>query len=105
MPVAGAFGAGVYAENLTTDARNTMHLIWTILIGFVAGLIARAVTPGSGPTGFFLTAALGIAGALAATFIGQAAGWYRPGQSAGFIGAIVGAVILLVLYHLVARKR
>ncbi|WP_420991541.1 GlsB/YeaQ/YmgE family stress response membrane protein [Cupriavidus sp. 30B13] len=81
-----------------------MHLIWTILIGFVAGLVARAITPGSGPSGFFLTAALGIAGALAATFLGQLLHWYRPGQSAGFIGAVVGAVILLVAYHLVARK-
>lgn len=81
-----------------------MHLIWTILIGFVAGLVARAITPGSGPSGFFLTAALGIAGALAATFLGQFLHWYRPGQSAGFIGAVVGAVILLLGYHLIARK-
>ncbi|WP_059411428.1 GlsB/YeaQ/YmgE family stress response membrane protein [Cupriavidus basilensis] len=81
-----------------------MHLIWTILIGFVAGLVARAITPGSGPSGFFLTAALGIAGALAATFLGQLLHWYRPGQSAGFIGAVVGAVILLLGYHLIARK-
>ncbi|WP_020203266.1 GlsB/YeaQ/YmgE family stress response membrane protein [Cupriavidus sp. WS] len=81
-----------------------MHLIWTILIGFVAGLVARAITPGSGPSGFFLTAALGIAGALAATFLGQLLNWYRPGQSAGFIGAVVGAVILLLGYHLIARK-
>jgi len=81
-----------------------MHLIWTIIIGFAAGLVARAITPGRGPSGFFLTAALGIGGALAATFIGQALRWYRPGQSAGFIGAVVGAVILLVVYHLFPRK-
>ncbi|HUN91555.1 MAG TPA: GlsB/YeaQ/YmgE family stress response membrane protein [Burkholderiaceae bacterium] len=82
-----------------------MHLIWTILIGFVAGLVAKFISPGGGPSGFFLTAALGIAGAIAATFIGQAVGWYQPGQTAHFIGAIVGAVILLAIYHLVTRSK
>ena len=81
-----------------------MHIVWTILIGFVAGLIAKAITPGTGPGGFFLTAALGIAGSLAATYVGQALGWYQAGQSAGFIGGVVGAIILLVAYHLVTRK-
>ncbi|MBS0449037.1 MAG: GlsB/YeaQ/YmgE family stress response membrane protein [Proteobacteria bacterium] len=81
-----------------------MHLIWIILIGFVAGLIAKIITPGSGPGGFFLTAALGIGGSLAATFLGQMLGFYTPGQTAGFIGAIVGAVILLALYHLAFRR-
>jgi len=82
-----------------------MHLIWTILIGFVAGVVAKFLTPGRGPSGFFLTAALGIGGSLAATFLGQTLGWYHAGQSAGFIGAVVGAVILLVVYHLVARQK
>jgi len=82
-----------------------MHLIWTILIGFVAGLVAKWLTPGAGPSGFFLTAALGIGGALAATFIGQAVHWYQPGETAGFIGAVVGAVVLLVGWHLLSRKR
>lgn len=81
-----------------------MHLIWTILIGFVAGLVARAITPGAGPTGFFLTAALGIGGSLAATYIGQAMGFYQAGATAGFIGAVVGAVVLLVAYHFISRK-
>lgn len=81
-----------------------MELIWTILIGFVAGLIAKMLTPGSGPSGFFLTAALGIGGSLAATYLGRFAGLYNPGHSAGFIGAIVGAVLLLLGYHLVAKK-
>ncbi|MEP7099789.1 MAG: GlsB/YeaQ/YmgE family stress response membrane protein [Burkholderiales bacterium] len=81
-----------------------MELIWTILIGFVAGLVAKMLTPGSGPGGFFLTAALGIGGSLAATYLGRVAGLYTPGQSAGFIGAIVGAVVLLLGYHLVAKK-
>ena len=81
-----------------------MHLIWTILIGFVAGLIAKAITPGTGPGGFFLTSALGIGGSLAATYLGQFLGWYKPGQSAGFVGAILGAMILLGIYHLATRK-
>lgn len=81
-----------------------MHLIWTILIGFVAGLVAKMLTPGGGPGGFFITAALGIAGSLAATFLGQMAGLYTAGQSAGFIGAVLGSVILLFAYHFVAKK-
>lgn len=80
-----------------------MHLIWTILIGFFAGLIAKLITPGTGPGGFFLTAALGIGGSLGATYLGKALGWYRPGQSAGFIGAVVGAIVLLALFHLLRR--
>ncbi|MGE5117579.1 MAG: GlsB/YeaQ/YmgE family stress response membrane protein [Betaproteobacteria bacterium] len=82
-----------------------MHLIWTILIGFVAGLIAKAVTPGAGPSGFFLTAALGIAGSVAATYLGQALGLYPQGHAAGFIASIIGAIVLLVGYHLVTRNR
>ena len=78
-----------------------MHVLWIILIGFVAGLIAKVITPGTGPGGFFLTAALGIGGSLAATNLGQFLGWYQPGQSAGFIGALVGAIVLLAVYHLV----
>ena len=81
-----------------------MHIIWTILIGFVAGLIAKAITPGTGPGGFFLTSALGIGGSLAATYLGQFLGWYKPGQSSGFVGAILGAMILLGIYHLATRK-
>jgi len=81
-----------------------MHWIWTILIGFVTGLIAKAIAPGGGPSGFWLTAILGIAGALAATFIGQMLGFYPEGDAAGFIASVIGAVILLVIYHMVARK-
>lgn len=82
-----------------------LHLIWTIVIGFVAGLIAKALTPGTGPSGFFMTAVLGIAGALAATYLGQALGWYAAGQPAGFIASVIGAIVLLVGYHLVTRNK
>lgn len=82
-----------------------MGLIWTILIGFIVGLLAKFFTHGPGPQGFFLTAALGIAGSIIATFVGRALHWYAPGQSAGFIGAFVGALILLFVYHLIIKNR
>lgn len=82
-----------------------MGILWIILIGFVAGLIARFLVPGpNNPSGFILTIVLGIAGSFLATFIGQAIGWYRPDQGAGFIAATVGAVLVLFIWHrLVAR--
>lgn len=81
-----------------------MHILWTILIGFVAGLVAKMLTPGRDPSGFFITAAIGIAGSLAATYVGQAMGWYQAGESAGFIGGVLGAIVLLLIYHLVRNK-
>ena len=81
-----------------------MHLIWTILIGFIAGLIAKAVTPGAGPSGFFLTSVLGIVGSVVATYLGQALRLYPPGHPAGFIASIIGAIVLLLGYHLVTRN-
>jgi uncharacterized membrane protein YeaQ/YmgE (transglycosylase-associated protein family) len=82
-----------------------MHFVWTILVGFVAGLVARALMPGRNPMGFFLTAVLGIAGSLIATYAGQALGWYEAGVGAGFIASIVGAVAILAIYHAVAGGR
>ena len=82
-----------------------MDLLWTILIGFVVGLIAKFITHGPGPQGFFLTAALGIAGSILATYLGRALGWYAAGQSAGFIGALVGALLVLFIYHIAIRTR
>ena len=74
--------------------------LWLILIGFIAGVIARFIMPGpNNPKGFLLTAVLGIAGALLATFIGDAAGFYRPGQGAGLIGATIGAIVILFIWH------
>jgi uncharacterized membrane protein YeaQ/YmgE (transglycosylase-associated protein family) len=83
-----------------------MHIVWTIIIGFVAGIIARMLAPGpNNPAGFILTTLLGIAGALLATFIGHAIGWYGPNQGAGLIGAVVGALVVLFIWHrLVARR-
>jgi uncharacterized membrane protein YeaQ/YmgE (transglycosylase-associated protein family) len=82
-----------------------MGFIWTIVIGFVAGLIAKFLMPGRDPAGFIITTLLGIAGALVATWLGQAIGWYRAGEGAGLIGAVVGAVIVLVIYRVVVDRR
>ena len=74
--------------------------IWIVIIGFVAGLIARFLSRGpNNPTGFILTTVLGIAGAFLATFIGQAIGWYRPDQGAGFIMATIGALVVLFIWN------
>ena len=81
-----------------------MAIIWTILIGFVAGLIARALLPGTQAMGFFITAILGIVGSFVATYLGQALGWYRAGASAGFAASVIGAIVVLVVYGLVVRK-
>lgn len=83
-----------------------MEILWTLIIGFVAGLIAKFVVPGRNePSGFILTTVLGIVGAFIATYLGQALGWYRAGEGAGLLGAVVGAVILLVIWGLFTRRR
>lgn len=83
-----------------------MGIIWIILIGLVAGIIARLLSPGpNNPSGFILTAVLGIAGAFLATWIGQLIGWYRPDQGAGFIGATVGALVVLFIWHRLVAAR
>jgi uncharacterized membrane protein YeaQ/YmgE (transglycosylase-associated protein family) len=83
-----------------------MGIILTIVIGFVAGLIARFIVPGNRePRGFILTTVLGIVGAFVATYLGQALHWYAPGEGAGLIGAVIGAVIILVVWGIVARRR
>ncbi|WP_247445124.1 GlsB/YeaQ/YmgE family stress response membrane protein [Bradyrhizobium sp. 38] len=76
-----------------------MSIIWTIVIGFIAGVIAKFIMPGDNePSGFILTTILGIVGAFVATYLGQSLGWYRPGEGAGLVGAVVGAIIVLLVY-------
>ena len=80
-----------------------LGIIWTIIIGFIAGLIARAVHPGDDKLGFIMTAVLGIAGAFLAKYAGQMIGFYKEGEHVGFLASVVGAIIVLVIYSLVAK--
>jgi uncharacterized membrane protein YeaQ/YmgE (transglycosylase-associated protein family) len=83
-----------------------MGFVWTIIIGLIAGIVAKFIVPGRNePSGFILTALLGVVGAFVATFLGQAVGWYQPGEGAGLIGAIVGAVIVLLVWGAMTRRR
>ena len=81
-----------------------MHILGTIFIGLVVGAIAKLIMPGKGPGGLIITILLGISGALLATHLGQLVGWYQAGQSAGFIGAVVGAVLILFIYRLIKGR-
>ena len=83
-----------------------MSIIWTIIIGFVAGVIAKFLMPGRNePSGFILTTILGVVGAFVATYLGHALGWYRADQGAGLIGAVVGAVIVLAIWGLISEPQ
>lgn len=82
-----------------------MGILWTIIIGFVAGVIAKFIMPGDNePSGFIMTTILGIVGAFAATFLGQLLGWYGPNEGAGLIGAVVGSIVVLAVYGMVAGR-
>jgi uncharacterized membrane protein YeaQ/YmgE (transglycosylase-associated protein family) len=80
-----------------------LQLIWTILIGLMAGVLAKLITSGTGPGGLGVRTALGVAGALIATYLGQAVGLYRTGESGGFLGALLGAIVLLVIHHVFTK--
>jgi uncharacterized membrane protein YeaQ/YmgE (transglycosylase-associated protein family) len=81
-----------------------LSLIGTIVVGLVVGLIARALKPGDDSMGLIMTIVLGIAGSLVAGYVGRALGWYQPGQAAGWIASVIGAIVLLVIYHMVRRR-
>ena len=82
-----------------------MSIIWTIIIGLLVGIVAKFLMPGRDPGGFIITAIIGIVGSVVATYLGQALGFYSPGQSAGFIAAVLGSIILLVLYRMVTGRK
>jgi uncharacterized membrane protein YeaQ/YmgE (transglycosylase-associated protein family) len=83
-----------------------MSVIWTIVIGFLAGVLAKFLMPGKNePSGFVMTTILGIVGAFLASYLGQALGFYQPGEGAGLIGAVIGAVIVLLIWGMVTRNR
>jgi uncharacterized membrane protein YeaQ/YmgE (transglycosylase-associated protein family) len=81
------------------------HILWVIIIGLVVGVIAKLLMPGRDPGGYIVTILLGIAGSIVGTFIGRAVGFYSQGESAGFIMSVIGAIVLLAIYHLVRRRR
>jgi uncharacterized membrane protein YeaQ/YmgE (transglycosylase-associated protein family) len=80
-----------------------MHIVWTLLIGFGVGLVAKLPTVGPGLGGFFLTATLGIVASLLATYVGHFFGWYQAGLSAGYVGGLIGALLLVVGHHHFAK--
>ena len=82
-----------------------MGILWTILIGFIVGLVAKFLMPGRDPAGFIITVLIGIVGSVIATYLGRGLGWYEVGESAGFIAAVIGAMILLFIYRLLTGKR
>ena len=81
-----------------------MHIFWTIIVGFFVGLVAKLLVPGRDPGGFIITTLIGIAGALVAKYIGVPMGFYQNTDPVGFIASVLGAIILLVLYHLIVRR-
>ncbi len=82
-----------------------MHILWMLIIGLVTGALAKLIMPGKDPGGVLITMVIGVAGSLIAGFLGRSFGWYQEGQSAGFIASIVGAIILLAGYRVIARRR
>ena len=81
-----------------------MHILWALIIGLIVGAIAKFIVPGKDPGGIIVTSMIGMAGSLVATFLGQALGWYDRGQAAGFIASLVGAILLLSVYHMFRRR-
>lgn len=84
---------------------SSHSILWILLLGLVIGAIAKLLMPGRDPGGCIITMLLGIAGAYVASYAGQKLGWYEPGAPAGFIGSVVGAMVLLLLYRLIAPRR
>jgi len=82
-----------------------MGILWMLIIGLIVGAIAKLIMPGKDPGGIIVTMIIGVAGALLAGFLGRSMGWYSEGEAAGFIASVVGAIILLILYRLIARRR
>src|SRR5215471_2005680 len=105
--LAGDRSQDVHRPDSPFRRNNAMSILWTIIIGFVVGVIAKFIMPGdkTEPKGFILTSILGIVGAFVATYLGQSVGWYNAGESAGFLASVVGAIILLFLYGIVVGRQ
>jgi uncharacterized membrane protein YeaQ/YmgE (transglycosylase-associated protein family) len=102
LPSIETYPANPETKNGGTDM---LHLLWTALIGLIVGALAKLIIPGKEPGGIFITMLIGIAGSFLGTFLGRAIGHYEPDQSAGFLMSLVGALILLGIYHLIKRSR
>jgi len=81
-----------------------LNLLYIIIIGFLAGVVAKFIMPGRDPGGFIITTVLGVVGALLATFLGRLIGWYKEGETGGFIAAVVGAIIILFVYRIIKKR-
>lgn len=93
-----------YAADFRPTLENEMQYVWMVIIGFVVGLVARAIMPGNQSMGFILTAVLGIVGSFVAGLLGQGLGWYAPGAPVGFIASVIGAIIVLFVYGMVKGR-
>jgi uncharacterized membrane protein YeaQ/YmgE (transglycosylase-associated protein family) len=82
---------------------NNMSIIWMIIIGFIVGLVAKALTPGKDPGGFVVTVIIGIIGSFIAGYLGRSMNWYAEGEPVGFIASVVGAILLLLVYRLITK--
>lgn len=82
-----------------------MSIIATLIIGFLAGLVAKLLMPGRDPKGFIITIVLGVVGAFLATWLGRQLGWYGGGEAAGFVGAVIGSIIILAIYRVIIGRR
>jgi uncharacterized membrane protein YeaQ/YmgE (transglycosylase-associated protein family) len=98
-------GLAHIAQRRLAEGTTNMHIIWILLIGLIVGALAKLVMPGRDPGGAIVTILIGIAGSFIANYIGRAAGWYAPNESAGFIASILGAVILLAGYRMIVGRR
>jgi uncharacterized membrane protein YeaQ/YmgE (transglycosylase-associated protein family) len=100
------FGVALSTAAPAVSGGAFVGILWTIIIGFIAGVIAKFLMPGRNePSGFVMTTVLGVVGAFVATYLGQSLGWYDAGEGAGLFGAIVGAVIVLLIWGYISRRR
>ena len=81
-----------------------LNILYIIIIGFLAGVVAKFIMPGKDPGGFIITTVLGVVGALLATYLGRLIGWYKEGETGGFVAAVVGAIILLFVYRIIKKR-
>src|SRR4030095_4115132 len=105
IPGTSPIKSGRRDRRFNHERTEIMEILYAIIIGLVVGIVAKFLLPGKDPGGFIITALLGIAGAVVAKYIGQGLSWYQPGEAAGFIASVVGAILLLALYRMIVSQR